>query len=532
MLHRISLFLQQLSTCQLAWIAFLLCLPAFLINLGLIAFIGDEGIRALVALEMKLSGDYIVPTLNGEFYFNKPPLYNWIILGISSLFGYFGEWPSRLTTLFSLAFFAWVVYYFIKKYTDQLTGISVSLMLLTCGRILFWDSMLGLIDIFFSAIIFLNWMVIWHFGKKENWQKLFLFSYLLFSIGFLLKGLPALVFQGISIITALILFKNLKQRIFSKEHILGALIGIIPTLIYYFLYANSVSLQHVFSILTDQSLQRTATHHGFLKTIIHLFTFPLEQFYHFLPWALLAIPYFHPKFRTWLKEDDFIRFCFWMMLVNIPVYWISVQVYPRYLLMFVPLFTLVGYVMLKKSLAISLTWWKVVKTGFLILAALGTVMVLLMFVHPPVRKLPYVFPVWIISLALLLFTLVGLFRDSARMFIWMSIALLVVRITFDMVVLPLRAQEFKENACRKDIRRAADIHADKKWLIYGETETHQVARFYTSAYTNQIIRKTESANDTNALYIVDRLLYPAFPGVQVDSIMLERGQVLALMRIP
>jgi 4-amino-4-deoxy-L-arabinose transferase-like glycosyltransferase len=101
MLKRLSIFLQQLTTTQLAWIALILCIPAFLLNLGQVAFIGDEGIRSLVALEMKLSDNYIVPTLNGEFYFNKPPLYNWMILGMSNLFGYFGEWPTRLTTILS-----------------------------------------------------------------------------------------------------------------------------------------------------------------------------------------------------------------------------------------------------------------------------------------------------------------------------------------------------------------------------------------------------------------------------------------------
>ncbi|MFQ5448860.1 MAG: hypothetical protein ACE5FF_18195, partial [Saprospiraceae bacterium] len=39
----------------------LLLLPALLTNLGMLAFLDDEGIRALVALEMKLSGNYITP---------------------------------------------------------------------------------------------------------------------------------------------------------------------------------------------------------------------------------------------------------------------------------------------------------------------------------------------------------------------------------------------------------------------------------------------------------------------------------------
>lgn len=36
--------------------------------------------RALVALEMKYSGDYVTPTLNGEKYYNKPPLFNYLLI--------------------------------------------------------------------------------------------------------------------------------------------------------------------------------------------------------------------------------------------------------------------------------------------------------------------------------------------------------------------------------------------------------------------------------------------------------------------
>ena len=55
-----------------------LLLPALFINLGLMPFILDEGTRADVSMEMALIGNYIAPTINGEFYYNKPPLFNWL----------------------------------------------------------------------------------------------------------------------------------------------------------------------------------------------------------------------------------------------------------------------------------------------------------------------------------------------------------------------------------------------------------------------------------------------------------------------
>ncbi|MBK8555132.1 MAG: hypothetical protein IPL65_04875 [Lewinellaceae bacterium] len=71
MMTRIQHLFSQISDRQLMWLAVGLALPAFLLNLSQMSFIGDEAIRSLVALEMDLSGDYIKPTLNGVAYFKN-----------------------------------------------------------------------------------------------------------------------------------------------------------------------------------------------------------------------------------------------------------------------------------------------------------------------------------------------------------------------------------------------------------------------------------------------------------------------------
>ena len=57
----------------LAWIILLLLIPALFINLGMSPLIADEATRGLVAFEMHHTGNLITPTINGEYYFNKPP---------------------------------------------------------------------------------------------------------------------------------------------------------------------------------------------------------------------------------------------------------------------------------------------------------------------------------------------------------------------------------------------------------------------------------------------------------------------------
>jgi 4-amino-4-deoxy-L-arabinose transferase-like glycosyltransferase len=529
-LSRLAAFFTSLSDRQVIWLAILLCFPAFLIHLDTIAFIGDEGIRSLVAFEMKHSGDFIVPTLNGAPYYNKPPLYNWFIYLTSELFGYYGEWPARVTTLFFLAAFGYTVYFFIRKEYDRLTAVTMGLMVLTSGRILFWDSMLGLIDICFSWVVYVNFMVLYFLGKEGKWKQMFVLSYLLFSAAFLMKGLPALVFQGISIISALALHGELKEKFFSPDHILGGLVGIIPVVAYYLAYAKRVSLDHVFGVLFDQSMQRTATHHGMGETILHVFTFPFEQVYHFLPWSLLIVMVFHRGFRSWMKSHEFIRFNFWLLLANLPVYWLSVQVFPRYVLMFIPLFNMVGFSLYFQGKQEPGILWKVVRVSFLVMAGLALIGCFLLPIAPQVRTIPQLYFVWIFASIGLAIGFTGMLKDGRRSFLWFVICLLVVRIVFNMVVLPLRSEGHAVNEIREDCRRVAAAHGDVTWYLFGATFPHEVARFYTSAYTNQIIKKTNEVLDEKALYLVDRNQYPDFPGVMIDSLRTEKAQVLALMR--
>ena len=74
--------LRSFSTRNRIWLLLLLCPPAYLINLHLAAFTGDEAIRALVAYEMALSDNYVATTIHGASYINKPPLFNWLVLCI------------------------------------------------------------------------------------------------------------------------------------------------------------------------------------------------------------------------------------------------------------------------------------------------------------------------------------------------------------------------------------------------------------------------------------------------------------------
>ncbi|WP_367328714.1 ArnT family glycosyltransferase, partial [Lentimicrobium sp.] len=86
--------------CDTILIIIILLLPlALFTNLGLMPLISDEPTRAVVTLEMILSGNFITPTINGDFYYNKPPLFNWILAGFVKVAGVENEFIFRLPTV-------------------------------------------------------------------------------------------------------------------------------------------------------------------------------------------------------------------------------------------------------------------------------------------------------------------------------------------------------------------------------------------------------------------------------------------------
>ncbi|MBK6949317.1 MAG: hypothetical protein IPH16_15755 [Haliscomenobacter sp.] len=101
---------------------------AWLFLAGMLLFLGkaplylEEPRRALVAMEMLASGNYWASTLFGEWYYNKPPLFNWVLLLFAWLGGGFREWALRLPTVLSVAGLAVLLFLFGKSMSAPALG--------------------------------------------------------------------------------------------------------------------------------------------------------------------------------------------------------------------------------------------------------------------------------------------------------------------------------------------------------------------------------------------------------------------------
>ena len=462
--------------------------------------IDDEALRALVAMEMELSGNYIVPSINGEYYYNKPPLYNWILLLFFKLTGIVSEWTCRLPTVLFLLAYGGSIFYFFKKHFSTKIAFLNALVFITCGRVLFWDSLLGLIDICFSCLMFCLFMVIYHAFEKRNFYSLFIFSYLLTALGFLMKGLPAIVFQSITLFVFFIDKRQFK-KLFSLPHILGGLVFVIIVGAYYFLYHQYNALENVFSTLFTESSKRTLSHYGIGKTLLHLFTFPFEMLYHFLPWTLLVIYFFKKNVHRLILEHPFIRYNALVFLANIIVYWTSPEVYPRYLLMLAPLIFSVFIYLHEIHQRENSLHFRILNSIFLGASILVTIFSMSPLFLERIQFVPYLY----LKTAFLTLSLAGLSywmlrQAQHRVFIFVII-LLVVRIGFNWFILPDRNANDWGDEVRKSAIELGKLSKNRPIYLHGGTLLQATTLFYIIKERKAIIPPASEKLEKDVYYI-------------------------------
>ena len=520
-------FAKSIKFNHFIWIALLLSIPAFLINLGLQSFIEDESIRALVTLEMKYSGNLITPTLNGSYYYYKPPLYNWILLGFYNLFGVANEWTTRIPTVFFTFLMSWFIYKMNRYYLDKKTSIYIAFAFLTCGRILFWDSFLGLIDIAFSLAMYALMVLIYHWGSKGQWTKMYIVAYLLTTAGYMLKGFPAFIFLGMSLAVFWFLSKQWK-KIFHPANFVG--LGLMCALIgtYYFLYNGIHDVTESFAPLLDQSTRRTVVMHKIVDAVKHFFTYPFENLYHFLPWSILSLLFIRKDLLELLKKNSYVQYITIAFLANILVYWLSVEVYARYVLMMAPMIFTVHFYLYRNE--IGLNSWRTKALSYLLklVVLLLPVATLFMVFNPGIDHISNgLFYLILIVGFQIIFAFIYFVNVENRVMI-LVIMCLIIRIGFDLIVLDDRHQRDYATYTKQEATRIGEKYKGRQLELYKSGKIDYTGSFYLAKARGEITQRKQDDFVKGGHYVLDtsRWDFPIWEHSLVDSFKIREDRIM------
>ncbi|HIP43330.1 MAG TPA: glycosyltransferase family 39 protein [Aquifex aeolicus] len=313
----------------LIFIAFLSMFP----SINEFAFKFEETTRAIVAFEMGNSGNYFQPTILGENYYNKPPLFNWLVILSSKLLGW-DIFTARATSLFFTLANTFLVFLFARKiFKSTETALLSSAIYMTFADILFWYGWLAEIDITLSFFVFLLFIQIYQLYKTQ--KPIFYYtSAVITGIIFMLKGFPAFAFLGLSLLALSIFERNI--FILLNPHALASyFIAVVSSLWWIPLSENP---GFYLRRLWEESFSRVESSKDFMKFIDHLITYPILNLKQLLPSSVFIIGILAFK-RISLPKD--LKFLSLLVFINYIPYWISATSRGRYIL---PLFTLVAII--------------------------------------------------------------------------------------------------------------------------------------------------------------------------------------------
>ncbi|MDJ0365681.1 glycosyltransferase family 39 protein [Hymenobacter sp. H14-R3] len=488
------------------WVAALtlaLALPALLVHLGWQPLLVDEPIRALVALEMHYSGHFFSPTLLGLPYYNKPPLFNWLLIALFRLTGRQDEWVLRLPTIAALLLYTTALWRVLRPQLGSRLAFTVALAFATTGRVLFYDSFLGLIDLWHAGLTWLAFMAVWYLGQRQQWARLFIITYALTAVGFLLKGLPSVVFQGLALLVYCLDTKQWR-RLFGWQHVLGVAVMLSIVGAYFFVYSRHNSLEVALQTLWSQSSQRTVAAQPLADSVQYVLLFPFDFIKHFLPWSLLVGCLLVPGARRLVMQQPFLRYNALLFLAILPVYWLSPATIPRYLFMLVPLgltVVIALYAQYQPAGTRPTRWLDSILLGLLIICTLGILSL-------PFVALTRVVPgalAWTLGLFAVLALGTYLFwRLADYRLLVLAYYLLVLRVGFDIFIFPARMQTSAEVAYRTAAIRVGRETKGRPLVMYPHGgPLDNVEAFYIARERGETLTYAPLPLRPGVLYIID-----------------------------
>lgn len=291
----------------------------YLILLGILSFVFlfagmgmyplvdvDETRYAVMSRDL-LGHNWNFLMLNGVPFIEKPPLYFWITAASIKFLG-FHEYAIRLP----MSILALLTVYFTYKTGAVLKSPKLGFLaaIIMMANVFFvMLTRVAIIDMVFTAL--LTWTVyagfLTDYAEEKNKKWLWLCFYVCMSLGFLAKGLLAVVFPCAIIGIYRILNKSVKE-IFKPAYILtGILVFLLINIPWHLAMYKQYGFEFVWVYFIMHHFERLVDADVLGKTRPFLYFVPVF-FIGFLPWSLHFIGAIIDFFKKKLYEDKNILF--------------------------------------------------------------------------------------------------------------------------------------------------------------------------------------------------------------------------------
>ena len=289
------------------YLLFLFLFTLFLHSLGnasLPLIDRDEPRFAEASREMKQSGDFIIPRINGDFRFDKPPLIYWCQVTAFNVLGD-NDFAARLPSVLFAALTTMVTAIWGSRIFGPKVGLCAGLIFATCLQV-FIHSRAAVADMpmifFFVAASWADWE-----RQRRNTLWLWWTFYLSLGLGFLSKGPISLLPMIFSPLQALITHKPFRLNLLSSLGGLGVVLLVVGS---WGIPALITTHGEFFQIGIGKHVVGRSfaamDHHGgsgWLGYILFLPFYLVTLFFSFFPWCIF-LPKTFVRLRSRIDRDE------------------------------------------------------------------------------------------------------------------------------------------------------------------------------------------------------------------------------------
>jgi 4-amino-4-deoxy-L-arabinose transferase-like glycosyltransferase len=242
-----------------------------------------------IARVMFSRGEWIVPTVNGHLYTDKPILYFWLVLTFSHLFGGVSEWTLRLPSALSSVGIVIVSYRLGRDFFDHRVGLLAALVLSTTARVV-WEARWAHTDMLFTFFFTTSTYLLlraWHDRGSAT-----ILAYGLMGLATLTKGLIGFVLPGL-IFLCLLLTRGDSQSFRRLKLLPGVGVFLLVAAPWFVAVSLQTEGQWISDFFWTHHIQRYLSGLGHKRPFYYyLINFPAD----FLPWTPFLVL---GAFATW-----------------------------------------------------------------------------------------------------------------------------------------------------------------------------------------------------------------------------------------
>jgi len=505
------------------WLMLLLTVITIFVNIGSIPLLDpDEPFYAETPKEMMLVNDFISPRIYGDFWYDKPPMYYWLVAGSFKAFGV-SEFAARFPSALSAVLCVVLVYWAMARIFNERAGIISGLVLGSAVEYFY----LGKAAVTDSTLtLFLTASLVCFLERKD-----YLF-YIFCALATLTKGPIGFLFPG-----AIIFIWMAVTRRFDEIKNMKIPAGITIFLIiagpwYWEMYRlhgaafidGFIGVNNIVRFTTAEHA-RTSGWYFFIPVLI----------IGFFPWSALMGQAIWSALKTKeSKERKTLLFLFiWAAFIFVFFSISNTKLLSYILPVYPPLAMLVGWYLDRSFAGYRLAGWSI---GWL--PGLGILAVLMAggFVFG-VKSLPEI-RLGAFALALVIIAMVSavgyfLKKCDVGKAVWVQAsAMALVSIIMVTLLLPPVMSQFSS----REIARDFLTHYDGKTTVYVSKFLHPGFTYYTDVYGNELKSGAdfakEVAENRQAYFVVRQSDYMGLSNEERRAliVILESDQKMLLKR--